>query len=78
MQNVFDHNACRIFEDDEVLDHVVRLSEMNGDKLEIFQYVKVGFDGTGLHDIGKTKHRPSDRDEGKLMASYSKIIQSIS
>ena len=72
LQEVLDHNTYRIFEDPDFLEHVKRLTEENGGELEIFHCVKIGFDGTGLGDIGKTKHsmEGSERDEGKLMTSH--------
>ena len=71
LQNVLNHNTARIFEDQDIVDHIEKLAEANGGELEITNFVKIGFDGTDLGDKDKTKHpNPnSERDEGKLLAS---------
>ena len=79
MKNVLEHNTCRILEDEEVLEHVVRLSEDNGGQIELVKYVKYGFDGSGLDDVGKTKHATegSERDEGKIMTSHVTCLNMV-
>ena len=72
LQNVLNHNIARILEDSDVVEHIERLAEANNGKLEITNFVKIGFDGTDLGDKDKTKHplrEGSEREEGKLLAS---------
>ena len=83
LQNVLKHNTCRVLEDDDILDQVVRLSEENGGKLEILKFVKLGFDGLNIGDIGKTIHLEpesfpqSERVEGKMMNSHVICLQMV-
>ena len=72
MQSLLDHNTSRIFEDDDIVEQIERLADENGGELEIFKNCKLGFDGTSLNDIGKSKHSTvnSERDEGQLMTSH--------
>ena len=72
MQSLLDHNTSRIFEDDDIVEQIERLAAENDGELEIFKNCKLGFDGTSLNDIGKSKHSTvnSERDEGHLMTSH--------
>ena len=53
LQNVLNHNTARIFEDQDIVEHIERLAEANGGELEITNFVKIGFDGTDLGDKDK-------------------------